>query len=281
VRTAAPIGALHGVALLGVALLGVALLGVALLAGCGSSAPRPRAPTNRPPRSSSPRGSSVGDPATVDTSTLRLGVSERGRPIVVVRAGDPRGTPVLVVGCIHGNECAGIAVARALERARVRADLWIVPDLNPDGHARGTRQDDRGVDLNANWPSQWHRGGRPWDVYYPGPRPFSERETRLARGLILRIRPRVTIWYHQHMNLVWAWGPSSAAGRVYARAAGMRFYHRPWLDGTAANWQNHRLPGASAFTVELPAGRLSPQQTRRQMSAVLRVAVAASAPAAR
>ena len=215
----------------------------------------------------------------VVSEQLQLGRSEGGRPIVAVRAGDPGGTRVLVVGCIHGTECAGIAVARALERVNAHVDLWIVPNLNPDGYARGTRQDGRGVDLNANWSSQWRGGGRPWDVYYPGPRPFSERETRIGRNLILRIRPRLTIWYHQHMDLVWAWGPSSRAGRTYARAAGMRFYHHRWLHGTATNWQNHHLPGSSSFTVELPAGSLSAQQVRRQVRAVLMLAAALHGPA--
>jgi protein MpaA len=176
---------------------------------------------------------------------------------------------VLVVGCIHGTECAGIAIARALEHVHAHVDLWVVPNLNPDGYAVGTRQNGRGVDLNANWSSGWHGGGRPFDVYYPGPHPFSERETRIARNLILRIRPRVTIWFHQHLNLVWAWGQSSAAGRVYARAAGMRFYHHHWLDGTATNWQNHHLRGSVSFTVELPAGTLTTRQERRQVHAVL------------
>jgi protein MpaA len=203
---------------------------------------------------------------------LVLGQSEAGRRIVAVRAGDPHAVRVLVVGCIHGNEQAGIAVARALERRHAGADLWIVRDLNPDGQARGTRQNGRGVDLNANWSSQWAGGGRPWDVYYPGPRRFSERETRIARRLILRVRPQVTIWFHQHMNLVWAWGPSSAAGRLYARATGMRVYHHPWLPGTAANWQNHHLPDSPAITVELPAGRLSLQQVHRHVRAVLTLA---------
>jgi protein MpaA len=208
---------------------------------------------------------------------LMLGRSEQGRPIDAIRVGDPHGTRVLVFGCIHGTECAGIAIARALEHVRTKRklDLWIVPNLNPDGYARGSRQNGRGVDLNANWSSQWHGGGRPWDVYYPGPRPFSERETRIARSLILRIRPVVTIWYHQHMNLVWAWGPSSSAGRIYAHAAGMRFYHHHWLNGTATNWQNHHLPSSAAFTVELPAGSLTPQQVRRHVHAVLAVAAAA------
>jgi len=210
---------------------------------------------------------------------MLLGRSDEGRPIVVVRVGDPRGTPVLIVGGIHGTECAGIAVARELERARTRADLWFVPDLNPD-NALGTRRDGRGVDLNANWSSQWHGGGRPWDLYYPGPRPLSERETRLARDLIMRIRPRVTIWYHQHMNLVWARGPSSAAGRIYARGG-------------------HGLlspPVAPSYSLELaepsPAGHVGLHRraarrqplaaaTRRQLSAVLRLAMATHGPAHR
>ena len=205
---------------------------------------------------------------------LVLGRSQEGRPIVAVRAGDPSGRRVLVVGCIHGTECAGIAVARALERTHARVDLWIVPDLNPDGYVAGTCQNGRGVDLNVNWSSGWRGGGRPWDTYYPGPRPFSERETRIARNLILRLRPRVTIWFHQHMDLVWAFGPSSAAGRIYARAAGMRFYHHRWLDGTATNWQNHHLPATASFTVELPAGGLTPAQVRAQVRAVLALAAA-------
>jgi protein MpaA len=185
---------------------------------------------------------------------------------------------VLVVGCIHGTECAGLAIARALEHVSTNLDLWIVPNLDPDGYAIGRRQNGRGVDLNANWSSSWRGGGRPWDTYYPGPRPFSERETRIARNLILRVRPRVTVWYHQHMDLVWAWGQSSRAGRIYARASGMRFYHHRWLDGTATNWQNHHLPGTASFTVELPAGSLSPRQVRRHAHAVLALGAALRSP---
>ena len=200
---------------------------------------------------------------------VQLGRSERGRPIVAIHTGNPQGVPVLVVGCIHGTEPAGIAVARALEHVRTNLDLWIIPNLNPDGYALGRRQNGRGVDLNRNWSTDWPGGGRPWDTYYPGSRPFSERETRIARNLILRIRPRATIWFHQHLNLVWAWAQSSRAGRIYARAAGMRFYHHHNLAGTAPDWQNHHLPGSASLVVELPAGSLTPRQVRRHVHAVL------------
>lgn len=255
-----------------------AFLVLALGGGCGSTVGVRARSTTIVPRPSGPPRQRATDPPMVSSLTRRLGHSAQGRSIVVVRAGDPHGTRVLVVGCIHGTECAGIAVARALMRTRTRAALWIVPDLNPDGYAAGTRQNGRGVDLNANWSSDWRGGGRPWDVYYPGSHPFSEPETQLARALIVKVRPRVTIWYHQHMNVVWAWGPSSAAGRIYARAAGMRFYHHRWLSGTAPNWQNHHLPGSSAFVVELPPGTLSPSQARRQADAVLTLAAATRAP---
>lgn len=245
------------------ALIGLAFA-LVMSSSCGQSPavqrqPRPlSAPPARPARKPTP-------------GPMLLGRSEDGRRIVGVRVGDPSGARVLVFGCIHGNETAGIAVARALERVHTVDDLWIVPDLNPDGVALGTRQDARGVDLNANWSSEWQAGGRPGDVYYAGPRPFSERETRIARSLILRIRPRVTIWYHQHMNLVWAFGMSTSAGRIYASVARMRLYHHHWLPGTATNWQNHHLPATASFTVELPAGNLSPQQVQQHVRAVLSV----------
>ncbi|HEY6055230.1 MAG TPA: M14 family metallopeptidase, partial [Gaiellaceae bacterium] len=140
------------------------------------------------------------------------------------------------------------------------------------------RQNARGVDLNRNWPADFAGGGRPWDVYYAGAKPFSEREARIARNLILRVRPRVTIWFHQHMDLVWAWGPSTAAGRLYARLSGMRFFHHAWLRGTACHWQNLVLRRSASFDVELPAGSLSPAQVRRQVNAVLALAAATRGP---
>jgi murein peptide amidase A len=182
---------------------------------------------------------------------------------------------VLVVGCIHGNEPAGIDVVRALEHASTREDLWLVPDLNPDGVAHGTRQNADGVDVNRNFPASWHPIGGPWNAFYSGARPFSEPETRVARDLILRIHPQYTIWYHQHLDAVWAFGGSTRAGRRYARLAGMRLFHWRWLDGTATNWQNDLPEGGASFTVELPAGRLDADGIRRHVGAVLRLPFAA------
>jgi len=205
--------------------------------------------------------------------THHLGRSWDGRPIDAIEVGDPGGTRVLVVGCIHGNETAGIPVALALAKLRpVGVDLWIVPSLNPDGVARGTRQNAHGVDLNRNFPVRWKRFA---GVYASGPHPLSEREARIAYKLILRLRPSVTIWFHQHLDLVWAGGGKRKVERAFARVAALPFRLIRSLDGTAVTWQNHVLKGTTAFAAELPAGSPSRAAVARYVRAVLAAARAA------
>jgi len=177
------------------------------------------------------------------------------------------------VGCIHGNEPAGIAVAKDLvsDPRPKHLNVWVVRDLNPDGRAGDTRQNARGVDLNRNFPWRWRAGGASGDVYYPGPGPLSEPESRAAHAFILRIHPSVTIWFHQHENLVDRSGGDLAIERRYARLVHLPLRRLPRFHGTATGWQNHRFPKATAFVVELPAGRLSPTQVERFSDAVLKL----------
>jgi murein peptide amidase A len=200
-----------------------------------------------------------------------LGYSERGRPIGVHRLGQfssPR--KILVVGCIHGDECEGIHVTRRLVRGAppTGLDLWVVHALNPDGRRLSVRQNARGVDLNRNFGTDWMRIGERGDPTYSGPRPWSERETRLARRLVRRVRPDVTIWYHQPQAVVRAWGRSVPTARRYARLAQETYRSIRWPPGTAPNWQNHRFPRATSFVVELPAGSLAPAAAARHARAV-------------
>jgi murein peptide amidase A len=161
---------------------------------------------------------------------------------------------VLVVGCVHGNEAAGLRVTQWLlnKPLSIGIDLWIVDLLNPDGHRRRQRGNARGVDLNRDFLAA------------------TQRETRIARKLILRLKPDVTIWYHQPQGIVRAWGPSRAVARRYARLAGMPYRSLEWPPGTASRWQNGI--GQISFVVELPSGDLPVAATRRHAAAVLRVA---------
>ena len=203
-----------------------------------------------------------------------VGRSVQGRPIAVRRIGDPSAArKALVVGAIHGDEGAGRAIVRALAEAGTApagTEVWLVSTVNPDGAARRTRTNARGVDLNRNFPRAWRAGVRGGGDY-GGPRPLSEPETRAARRLILRIRPRVTIWFHQPWGQVLA--PCRGAAplqRRYAAVSGLELKRCRGSDlpGTATRWQNHALARTTAFVVELRAGRLSAGAVARHVRAV-------------
>jgi hypothetical protein len=195
-----------------------------------------------------------------------VGGSSRGQPIraFTLGSGRPR---ILVVGCIHGNECAGSVVANRLLNSGPprRGSITVVQDLNPDGHASKRRWNARGVDLNRNFPATW-RANRT-----SGRAPSSEQETKVAIRLIRRLRPDVTIWFHQPQRLVRASGPSVTIARRYARLAGMRFARLPWPAGSATAWQHQALPASRAFVVELAPGELGIREAGRYARAVVQL----------
>lgn len=211
--------------------------------------------------------------APVSASRIEVvGRSVEGRAIkaVVVGPRDAERT-VLVVGSVHGNETAGHAVIRAL-RARGTTPpgtaLWLVRSFNPDGVVAGTRQNARGVDLNRQAPWRWR--ALPRGTFYSGPRPLSEPESRAAIRLVRRIRPDVSIWYHQAARIV---NETSPVGRRFARAVGLPWGTLPGdYPGSITDWQDHRYPASEAFVVELAAGRLAVRDVRRHVRAVLTAA---------
>jgi protein MpaA len=190
-------------------------------------------------------------------AALPIGHSVDGRAITPVVLGSPAAAHrVLVVGCIHGNETAGIAIVQQLLKAGAPAgtEIVAVTSVNPDGCARGTRQNAHGVDLNRNFPSNWARIGRRGSFQWSGPHPLSEPESRYTVKLVEQLKPQITIWFHQHQGFVRAWGQSIPTARRFAHLAAYPYQSVRWPFGTASNWQNHRFPGTASFVVELPAG---------------------------
>jgi len=169
-------------------------------------------------------------------------------------------------------------IARLLIAARTpaRVELLVVPTINPDGVAAGTRGNAHGVDLNRNFPFRW----RPLDGgEYSGTGPLSEPESRAAYRLILREKPDVTIWFHQPFGLVDRPAGNPFAARRISRLIGFPLVRlRGPYPGSASRWQNHHFPQSTAFVVELPR-QVSAALVTRSAAAVRSLASELASPA--
>jgi protein MpaA len=216
--------------------------------------------------------------AALAAAAVVFGHSVQERELVARQVGDrDAGRTVLVVGSIHGNEGEGHRVVRRLRRHYAdrldSVDLWTVMTVNPDGVAANTRGNAHGVDLNRNFATDW-KPIPPSSGYYSGPKPFSEPETKAVRQLLKRIRPAVTIWYHQPFGRTLI--PCNRRGRKvalrYARLSGLPADDCfPTPPGAATGWQDAKLH-EKAFVVEFPGGKLSRSEVRRHARAVAEIA---------
>ena len=217
-----------------------------------------------------PTASSV-VPDRAVTRTMIAGLSVDRRPIELIERGDPDSpTKTLVVGCIHGDETAGIAVAEKLESTPLprETNLWIVENANPDGVAAGTRTNAHGVDLNRNFPWHWRPYGQLGNRHYSGPHALSEPESSLLARLVLQLRPSVSIWFHQPYGLVDESGGDRALEGRFAAVAGLPLRRLTRYPGGVTNWENARMPGSTAFVVELPGGAPAPSLIAKLIDAV-------------
>lgn len=187
-----------------------------------------------------------------------IGTSAGGRPITAWHRGTAGGTVILVVGVIHGNENAGLPILDRLGELPLPAgyDLWLLPLLNPDGYANDVRGNANGVDLNRNFPHDWTAIAQPGDWQWSGTGPASEPETQAYIAFTERVRPALTLWYHQDLYRV---SPSSGRDgplrQRYAELTGLPYETVSGTGsvytGVAATWTRRTLPDAMSFIVEL------------------------------
>ena len=277
---------------------GVLIAGV-LLAGCSTTtsdttdaatsavlvaATDPATPTTTPTPTSTSTSTSIAatvPPTTAAGASLFLGeevigTSVEGRPIVASHRGTAGGTVVLVVGVIHGDENDGLAILDLLSAMPIPEgiDLWLMPAMNPDGFANDERGNGNGVDLNRNFPHDWTQIGEPGDGQYSGSGPASEPETQSFIAFAQRIRPTLTIWYHQDLHRISpSTGRDAPLRQRYAELTGLDLLSITGgvYTGVAATWVRQTVPDAMSFIVELGSS-LSPEEATMHADTVLVIA---------
>lgn len=136
-------------------------------------------------------------------------------------------TPEMVLGMVHylaDNYGKDAEVTSDIDNR----DIWLVPMVNPDGHALAVQGEsqrkntnnitgghvNRGVDLNRNYAAAWGTAGDSGDPdsdVFRGKSAFSEPETQAMRDLETRIKPVFLLTFHSFSNSVmWSWDKSDA-----------------------------------------------------------------------
>lgn len=214
-----------------------------------------------------------------DTSqTIIIGTSGQGRPISAMRFGDGP-LKVVVVGDTHGGPEANtfnltnmliehFAANPAEVPAGVR--LYLIPTINPDGLALGTRFNATGTDLNRNMntdldsctENDWNttvQGAYGLIADTGGPYADSEIESRVIRSFLLDAQG--AIFLHSNAGLVFpAFCESQSSiklAEIYAASANY-VYSRYWpkynITGGMHDWAGSL--GIAAITPELVTGDL-------------------------
>lgn len=223
---------------------------------------------------------------TICHTVSTFGTSAQGRALNAYHFGSGN-TAVLYTGSIHGNETSTRALMNRWideleEKARsipAGVQVVVVPVINPDGYARGTRVNANNVDLNRNFATNdWQK-----DITTVNNQPFpggggasamSESETQAIAALARALRPKVILSYHSIGGMVAAnqAGNSSAWAAAYAGKSGYRnitgqsdsnFEYS--ISGTADDWYAQAL-GLPSILIEL--GSHSYHQFERNQAAM-------------
>jgi predicted deacylase len=207
---------------------------------------------------------------TICQSVFSIGTSVNGRSITAYSFGSGS-KKVVYTGAIHGDEVSTRSLmlrwVDALEASprSIPTDktVIIIPAINPDGYAAGTRTNSHNVDLNRNfntgdWQSDITTTSNQPFPGGGGSAPLSEPESIALANYIAAIHPTLVISYHSIGSLVIANQAGNslllsqryAALSGYGNATGSSTTFEYTVSGTADDYYAEKL-GVASILVEL------------------------------
>ncbi|MFA7658574.1 MAG: DUF2817 domain-containing protein [Candidatus Gastranaerophilaceae bacterium] len=148
--------------------------------------------------------------------TLKKIHSKNKNEIVLIeQKGTKNLKTVLIIGVVHGDEPQGkFLIENYLENSKNKSSglpenrMLLIPCLNPDGLALGTRQNANLVDINRNFPTQNWQNAPFTPEYFGGEKCFSEIETKFVMKILEKFSPDVIFTLHTPFKVVNYDGPA-------------------------------------------------------------------------
>jgi predicted deacylase len=207
---------------------------------------------------------------TVCHTVSTIGYSKRGRAINAYFFGNGAST-VLYVGAIHGDEPSSSYILNDwineleanAKNIPANRQIVVVPTVNPDGVAAGTRNNAGNVNLNRNFATNdWKQDINDTNGTVKdggGTSPMSEPETQAIANLSSRLRPRLVLSYHA-VGSVAIGNEAGDSGALAAKYASLVGYDNGTgnsseifsyeISGTYDDWLAQKL-GSPSIIIEL------------------------------
>jgi hypothetical protein len=161
---------------------------------------------------------------SIELGNLR---SVKGRQIPMYVFGHGEKT-VLLIGGVHGDEPAGVNIAyklisdmKSTPSSHLTQRIVIMPLVNPDGFAAGTRQNAHHIDINRNFPGKSFKKGAKPGKYYGGKIAGSEPETMAIERVVDAYNPYLIISFHAPLSCLNFSGPSQSTAKLLSRLTGL------------------------------------------------------------
>lgn len=181
----------------------------------------------------------------IDISQIGASIERRPISMISTKASVDQPKTVMLVGRQHPPEVTGalamvsftdevLGGSELAQAFRERFDLYIIPNLNPDGVEHGHwRHNMAGIDLNRDWG------------------PFTQPETQAAQSVVNEIDPAsmaLFLDFHSTQKNVFYTQPVGADGTEYGFTA-------EWLSRARAKLPNYTFDRQGAHNVDLPTSK--------------------------
>lgn len=207
---------------------------------------------------------------TICHTTSVIGYSVGGRAILAHTFGSGSKT-ILYTGAIHGSEISTKylmdewidELERNFDSIPTDRKVVVVPAINPDGLANGTRNNLHNIDLNRNfdtfdWETNTYSGSGQLVIGGGGSAPMSEPEAKAIANFTVKLMPRLTMSFHSAAGYAIGnqAGNSASLAQTYSNLVGYSnmtgvggAFSYP-ITGTYDDWMRDRY-GLTSVLIEL------------------------------